>query len=702
MSQEERLARLSPEKRALLAMRLSRGRAAAPTEAAEPQLRVDPDGRHEPFPLTPVQETYWLGRSPGFPLGNVACLNYVEFTIDGVDLERLEDAVNRLVGHHEMLRAVVLPTGEQRILPEVPRYAIAVDDLRGQTEESAARALEATRHRLSHANGRAEEWPLFSLEATRLENRILLHFAIEVLIADGDSVGLIFRDLLDLYADPDRPMSVPPLSFRDYVLALAPTRQGAAFERARAYWTSRLDSLPPAPALPLARSPEAIGTPRFERLTGRLGAESWSRIKKKAAQQGLTTASVVSTAFSQTLSRWSQSPLFSLTVTLFNRLPLHPRMVDLVGDFTTLTLLEVEARGDRSFAESARLVQEQMWRDLDHRVFSAVDVVRALAQKEGSLSAARPVVLTIIGDRGGEAVGVLTRVPTGPGAPKVEIHAGVNVTPQVWLDHQVFETPDGALQWNWDHVPDLFPDGLIKAMFESYLALLEFLGADAASWEAELPPLLPPAQRARRAAVNATARAVDGRLLHQLFAERAEESEDLPAVIAPGRTLGYRELLARSRGIGRRLREAGARPNTLVAVVMEKGWEQIVAVLGVLESGAAYLPIDRRCPASASGTCWRTARSTLVLTQSAVDARLEWPARVRALHGGPGTGCDDAPRRRRRSRPDDLAYVIFTSGSTGVPKGVMIDHRGAVNTIARRQPALRRRARATACSRCRR
>jgi amino acid adenylation domain-containing protein len=115
---------------------------------------------------------------------------------------------------------------------------------------------------------------------------------------------------------------------------------------------------------------------------------------------------------------------------------------------------------------------------------------------------------------------------------------------------------------------------------------------------------------------------------------------------------------------------------------MDKGWEQVVAVLGVLVSGAAYLPIDPALPTERLWYLLENGQVELALTQPWLDESLEWPAGVQRLRveDAAWAGVDEGPLAAVQG-PQDLAYVIFTSGSTGQPKGVMIDHRGAVNTI---------------------
>ena len=171
-------------------------------------------------------------------------------------------------------------------------------------------------------------------------------------------------------------------------------------------------------------------------------------------------------------------------------------------------------------------------------------------------------------------------------------------------------------------------------------------------------------------------------LVHDLFRAQAARTPDRPAVISRTRTLSYGELRSLSLAWARALRELGAKPNELVAVVMEKGWEQIVAVLAILESGAAYLPLDSTVPGERLRYLLENGGVQIVLTQSRLDFKLAWPTHVKRFSVDveiPAAG-EAAPVECAQS-PEDLAYVLYTSGSTGMPKGVMIAHRGLVNCI---------------------
>ncbi len=640
----------------------------------EPLPRVVPDPAHrgEPFPLTEVQQAYWVGRGGSFELGNVATHWYVELEGEGVDVARLTLAVRRLIERHEMLRAIVLPDGRQRILPQVPPYDIALLDLAGSCD--AAAELERVRREMSHQVLPSDRWPLFEVRASRLDgDRTRLHISFDFLLGDAWSLQRLTRDWLRLYAEPEAVLPPLELSFRDYVLAEAALRETALFQRSLASWLARLPELPAGPDLPLAKSPGAVVHPTFVRRAGRLEPELWGRLKERAAREGLTPSSLLAAAFAEVLATWSRSPRFLITLTLFHRLPLHPQVMEVVGDFTSLLLLEVAGPREPSvgFLERALRLQSQSLEDLEHRYVSGVRVLRELAQSRGTHQGPLvPVVFT-------STLGLAESGEIAEAAgPELQTVYSISQTPQVWLDHQIAEQGK-ALAYTWDAVDELFPPGMLDAMLGAYHGLLERLAEDAAAWEVA-PNLVPAAQLQRRAAESAAT--VSGALLHQLFLTQASDHPDRPAVLSNRRSLAYGELRRRATRLARRLRELGARPNTLVAVTMEKGWEQVVAVLAVLESGAAYLPVDPGLPAERFRHLLEHGEVALALTQPWLAGTLPWPAGVRPL-AVEDEPAEDLPPLTPLQQPGDLAYVIFTSGSTGLPKGVMIDHRGAVNTV---------------------
>ncbi len=643
--------------------------------ASLPVIVPAPDQRYKPFPLTDMQHAFWVGRSGGLELGNVANHGYYEIECNNLDLERLNWALQKLIGRHDMLRAVVLPDGQQQILSQVPTYQIEVLDLRSQGEASVNSQLQVIRDRLSHQVLPADKWPLFEFRATRLDGEcVRLHISYDLQIFDAWSLFRLFDEWFQLYQNPQ--VELPPLelSFRDYVLA-QDLQETELYKRSQEYWLSRLDAFPPAPDLPLAKNPSEIKQHRCQRYAGRLHRTDWQQLKHQAAQAGLTPSGVLLAAFAEILTTWSKSPQFTINLALFNRLLLHPQVNDILGDFSSVTLLTVDNSAMDSFTNRAVRLQKQLWQDLEHRYFSGVRVTRELARKKGTAPSAMPVIFT--STLGFSSLGQETLTFSHFG----ELVYGISQASQAWMDIQVWEEKE-ELTFNWDVVEELFPEGLIEDMFEAYCRFLKQLATLEETWVKTTQQLVPPAQLVQRDAINATTAPVPDELLHALFAASVQARGSECAIISSERSLTYQELYERSNQVGHKLRSLGVCPNQLVVVVMEKGWEQIVAVMGILAAGAAYVPIDPILPQERFLYLLEDSEAEIVLTQSWLNEKLSWSENVQRL-------CLDNEDLAQESKqplqpvqkPDDLAYVIYTSGSTGKPKGVMITHRNVVNVV---------------------
>ena len=658
------------------------------------QLLVpSPKQRYTPFPLQALQQAYWVGRSSTWEL-NAASQFYVEFEINGLNLERLELAWQKLIEEYDVLRMIVLSDGQQQILKQVPLYQISTLDLRGQEVEVVSAKLESIRQQMPYQVFRTDQWPLFDFRATLLdEQRVRLHFKFELLILDGWSYRILMRKLAELYQNPKVTLTSLEFSFRDYVLANISLQESTAFKQAMNYWHNRIPKLFPAPSLPLAKQPSSLREYRFEHLNARLAPKIWLRFKNRAIKANLTPTLALCAAYAEVITAWSKSPRFTLTILHLNRFPLHPQVNDIVGNCSTTLLLEVDNSEEAPFEARAKRLQKQLWNDLEHSIFSGVEVVRELNRLQGSLPrATMPVTFASLVSNSSSLDG--KKVPDQPQIKNFDssnrstinyfwdsqIYSSLQV-PQVFLDHQVLEA-NGALIINWDFVKEIFPEEMVKDMFDAYVRFLYQLASEEDSWQKISPRLIPPAHLDLQASTNATEAPVEKNLLHTLFTLQLPQRTEQAAVVSGSLTLSYKDLYQRSNQLGNRLRQLGARPNKLVAVVMEKGWEQVVGVLAILMAGSAYLPIDPALPQERFWQLLKQSEVHLVLTQSWINKNLTWPEGSQRI-------CVDTASEANATiqilesvqQPEDLAYVIYTSGSTGISKGVMIDHLGAVNTI---------------------
>ena len=649
----------------------------------------------QPFAMNDLQFAYYIGRSGAFGAA-VPCHFYFEFDREHneLDIVKLEKAFNVLIARHEVLRSVV-QDGTFVIKQSVPDYRVAVVHL----EEHDDGMLEQLRQKYSLEQFDPAQWPLFSVRMTKTAHFSRIHVNIDHIILDIKATLSLFSEWAHCYYYPETKLPHIGFSYRDYSIASAQYKSSEHINGARAYWMARLHQLPPAPPLPKSpASAAADARSVFTRRTALLSSEQWARLKSSAAQYSATAASVLCTAFCLVLARWSATYSFTINVPVFSKLPVHENVESVLGDFTSSILLQCDLERGGDFRQCVQNLQRQMSSDLDHVDFSGVAVLRELSRlptKGGRADSASdttasggmasmPVVFTsIIDSNAGDSYGWLGR----------NVY-GISETPQVELDGHVYTIGD-KLAVNFDFIETRFPPGMVSDMFDSYMQLLMTLATEDSSWTTKQLQILPHPQQLERTHANGlhtnepqynTARS----LVHAILP--AMEANKLGTAVACGTVqLSYAQLLSTAVSLCSRAELRELPPGSTVAIIMQKGWEQIVAVLATLLLGAAYVPLDAglphrrlsklltQCKAKAAfvqigSSSWSV--PAVAIDTGAICEPAPWTSDVDWI-----TACQERVPHWCSIQTHDLAYVLFTSGTTGVPKGVMVEHGSVLNTV---------------------
>jgi amino acid adenylation domain-containing protein len=625
------------------------------------------------FPLNDLQLAYWIGRRNVLEWGNVPTHFYFEF--DGhVDPRQLERAMQHVIANHPMMRARFLERAEQEILDSIPPFDLQVDDLTSLSQAEAEKHLAATRERMSHSSPlRDETCPSYELVLSRMrEGRTRLHVNLDMLVFDMASMRLLLGEFGATYEGRLPAPAVSDFDFRKYIELERAAELGETFQQDMRYWSLRCPDMPQCPQLPLAPLPNApaIRSPRMTVRKHRLLCGRWAALRRRCAENGLTPSCVLGAAYAEVLARWSASPRMTLNLTQARRSEHHPSIGEMIGEFTNTILLGLDWSQGATFIDRALNFAEQLWTDIAHSGVSGVRVQREMARVAG-----QPVVMPVVFTCALEDM----QVPSRWAGDLVHM---ICETSQVALDNMIIGYGASPIVL-WNSVDEYFAPGVVEDMFGAYCELLGRLADDRGAWSERRPVGLPRRMREVRARANAMSLVEEGGLLHTLPRKHLRAWSDRPAVITAHRTLTYGELFGAAAKLGAELRSKGHGPDTLVAIVMEKGWQQILSALAIHEAGAAYLPIDPSWPTDRVHWLLKNTRVSTVLTQRDVDARLRWPQPVERIIVDPSTleGAGGREPLAPLQRPSDLAYVIYTSGSTGEPKGVMIEHRSATNTV---------------------
>lgn len=654
-------------------------REAPPAEQNEELISItpDPQNRFEPFDLSPIQQAYWIGCAGGMSLGRAGCYNYLEADLENMDHDRLTVAVNRLFERHDMLRVRFGDDGRQQVMPPGEPVEVPFYPLHELCDNERQNKLETISREMAFKESPFDLNCVVDVRLSRLaEDKWRLHTLVNIAVLDATSTHIFFNELALLIENPDAGLEPLNITFRDYLAAKQEMGEPPEFERSKTYWHERVANLPPAPILPLIKSPDKVEDPFFKRRMRVVPRARWQALQEVARQNGITPSVLLLTTFAHVVGSWSQSNRFTLNLTLFNRHALHEQIDHIIGDFTSVNLLEVENRPDDNFITRASAIQKRLWTDLENRCYSGIEVLRNINRHNGSET---QVLMPIVFN---SELGMEHNESNSELATKLaDRRQGISQTPQVWMDMGVFEAA-GELVLTIDGLDEIFPAGMLDDMLTCYWENLDWLAEDAAHWRRGRLKCLPDAQQHIRDEVNGITIPMPAALLHQGFERQAQWQPLADAVITSDRQIQYGQLNQAANKLAAQLQRNGVEVNELVAVLMHRGWEQVVAVMGILKAGGAYLPIHADFPTSRIEVLLKQSGARQIVTQSNIklDYNMQRNYAINAVDSA-DLQLQGLHNPEPQAQLTDLAYVIFTSGSTGVPKGVAIDHRGAANTI---------------------
>ncbi|MGW5177090.1 amino acid adenylation domain-containing protein [Streptomyces sp. NPDC004082] len=655
---------LSPAARRLLEQRL-RGRAAVREDGP---ARVRP--RPQRIPLSAAQQRlYFLDRlDPGAP----TYLLPAAWRFTGpLDLPALRAAVADLVARHEQLR-VIFPEHDgiphQQVLPADGTVldVIEVSGEECQEDGDRERRLSAAVHTAAVRPFDLAHEPAFRATLVRAaDDDHVLVLAMHHIVSDGWSLGLVVRDLTELYRArrEGRAAHLPelPLDYSDYAIWQRRDEQSAALD----HWRTRLAGLTPL-ELPTdhPRPDTPCGRGDAHRLT--LPPALSDALAALCRRTGTTPYMTVLAAFQAALAFHSGQRDIAVGTVVANRE--RAETEQLVGFFVNTLVLRGDLSDDPTPAALLARTRERVLEAFQHQSLPFEQVVDALSPERDL--ARNPLVQVLYTHTDTTPSGFDLGQATGTPYPIDLTTAKFDLT----LD---LRDGDGRTDLVFVYRPDLFEEASVAALARHTVTLLEAFCTAPDTPLSTVDPLTP-AERAHLLGPNGPANTGTdtARAPHTAADRLAAHIARTPhavAVSGSGRTLTYAQLDARASALARRLRAAGVTRGSLVGVCLDRTPDLAVALLAVWRAGAAYLPLDpshprarREFTVTDSGVEW-------IVTDTATRAAVEGlPARVVTLDAdAPHTPADGDDLR---PAPDDLAYVIYTSGSTGRPKGVEITH----------------------------
>ena len=616
-----------------------------------------PVARDRALPASFAQQRLWFidQLEQGSAQYNMPAALLVEGPLDRDALQRTLDTI---VARHEVLRTRFIASGEECLQEiDAPRSVVirepaatSLAEVEKLAREEAARPFDLSRDLML----RATLVPIANSAASTQHTALLL--TLHHIAADGWSLGLLANELAALYdalsKGEENPLAPLAVQYADFAHWQRAQLEGATLERQLGYWKQQLAGVPAVHSIPLDRPRPAQQSFAGGNHRTKLDAATQARLAALANEHGTTMFMLLETAFALLLARWSQSADVVLGSPVAGRN--HKDVEPLVGFFVNTLVLRTQVDGAMPFVELLARNGQTILDAFAHQDVSFDALVDELKPAR-SLSHS-PLYQVLFALQNNERFAF-----TLPGLAVSDLGRR-DAAIRFDLQLAAGEEADGLLL-SWSYATSLFDAATIARMAASFEVLLRAIADDPRTAAARLP-LLTGDDRRQIAEWNDTDADVVSACVHELFEVQAAQTPGATAVVCGGESLTYRELDARANRIAHWLLARGIRPDARVGISVNPSADMLAGLLGILKSGAAYVPLSPSLP---------EARLRYMREDAGVEIVLDETTLREASAFGPES------KPETNVAPQNLAYVIYTSGTTGQPKGVMIEHEAAVN-----------------------
>jgi amino acid adenylation domain-containing protein len=647
-------------------------------QAKRPQAaRVDDEGRSADeevfvFPLSLGQERIWfLSELAGTT--SLFNLNTTVRVRSAVDLAALERALAQLARRHESLRTrfrIVEGRPVQAVLPRAT-LSLRIVELPGREAEARATLADDAGRPFDLAQ---DELVRTTFVRTAPEDG-LLSVTMHHIVSDGWSIGIFFSELSTLWSGfaRGRPPDLPglPIQYGDFAVWERERSASGGLEGQIAFWKKKLADAP-AFEVPADHPRPAEQTFAGSSVPFAIEPSLRSSVLELGRRHGTTPFMTLFAAFLALLHRVTGED--DLVVGSYVAGRGRRELEGLIGFFLNTLPVRMDLSGDPSFAELLGRVRATLLEAFEHQEVPFARLVEELRpDRDLSRSPICQIVFQMI------------NVPTLDESDEqrealVDLGRASSAFDLTWT---VWDSGDGW-RGHIEFCTDLFEAVSIERYAARYRTLLEAVVRDPRTPVSRLELLPSSERRLLLETWNDTARAYPETTLPELFAAAAARTPDAPAFVCGDEALSYAELDRRSTRLARHLVRLGAAPEELVAVCLERSLDACVAVLAVIRTGAAYLPLDPAYPAERLAFMLRDAAPVLLVTRGGAADGVDVGATrvVRLDSDAAEISSEPATPLQPTAGPGSLAYVIYTSGSTGRPKGVAVEQRQILNRLA--------------------
>ncbi|ECI4306875.1 amino acid adenylation domain-containing protein [Salmonella enterica] len=653
---------------------IARALADAGASRAETELRPVQHGRYCRASFT--QERLWvLDRLGG---GKAAYTIVWHLQMQGeVNIPALNAALNVIVARHDSLRTRFLERDGECLQEIMPAETLSLDVESLTTGECEQRLNQLANREFDLTRG-----PLYRFELLQSGDRnFSLAIVLHHIVCDGWSVDVLARELCELYTArvEEREAILPelPVQFADFALWQRQMLDKPEAARRLAYWKNKLQGAPAGLELPTDRPRPAVASYRGAHVPVTLAPETVEALRALAQRQGVTLYMVLLAAFQVVLSRWSGQDDVVVGSPVAGRMLAETE--PMIGFFANTLALRGDLSGDPSFEtllHRTRQTALEAYENQDvpfERIVEALQPVRDLSRQA--------IFQVMFGLYSPDHQLQMTGL-------ELEGREGRTHSAKIDLNLELTETAN-EVSGHIEYLTGLWDEETMLRFSSHLLNVLRDVAVDSTRRLSGVDMLGEQQRYQLLTSFNATrAGYPTGYLLHHLFERNAQENPQRLALVFRQQSYTYGELNRRANRLANHLIHSGIGPDDRVALLLERTPAMLVALLGVLKAGAAYVPLDTGYPEERVEYMLRHCQPKLLLggeDDVAPYGSTGIPCLVLDDEGHSPlvsgvSDCDPEPVLVGLT-PENLAYIIYTSGSTGRPKGVMLPHGAVINFL---------------------
>ncbi len=624
--------------------------------------RIEPVEQKEYYPLSSAQKRIYTLQQ--FEENSTSYNMPMVMTLEGeLDKSKLEEAFNKLIQRHEALRTSfeVIDGEPVQIVHKEVSFAM------GYTEASKEKAGEIAEVFVKTFD--LSKAPLLRVALTKInEKEHVLMLDMNHIISDGVSMGILTNEFIELYDGKELPKL--RIQYKDFAVWQNEMFKSGGIQKQEEYWLQAFEGEIPVLNMPADHQRPSLQSFEGDNINFELNEEVTSKLKQISKETESTIYMVLLSACNVLLSKYSGQEDIVIGSPISGR-P-HVDLQNIMGMFVNTIAMRNYPESQKTFKEFLEEVKARSLSAFENQDYQFEELIDKLnITRDLSRNPLFDVMFSM----------------QNMDSHEIQIE-GLSFKPyEISNNIAKFDITITATELNkkiginLNYCTKLFNKQTIENMSKHLINILNSIANNTNLRLSELEMLSEQEKYQLLVEFNDTkAEYPKDKTIYKLFEQHAAETPDDIAVMYGEEAITYKELDTSSNQLARTLREKGAKPNSIVGIIADRSFKMIIGIMGILKAGAAYLPIDPEYPEDRIGYILEDSKTELLLTQSKYIDKVEFAGEKLNLeskqcYANEGTKLDNV------NSPKDLAYVLYTSGSTGNPKGVMIEHESAVNTL---------------------